>query len=63
MWHHIRASERPSAERTRVVTGQSHMICQVEEESSKQMKLFSDEEPKQVVQALKQTYITAGKTW
>ena len=35
------------------------MICQVEEESSKQMKLFSDEEPKQVVQALKQTSLQA----
>ena len=40
------------------------MICQVEEESSKQMKLFSDEEPEQVVQALKQTSLQAkpGRT-
>ena len=40
------------------------MICQVEEASSKQMKLFSDEEPEQVVQALKQTSLQAkpGRT-
>lgn len=31
------------------------MICQVDEEYSKQMKFLSEEEPEQVVQAVKQT--------